>query len=746
MHVASGRLDGRTHAALVGASPGRRPARRRDRRRQHRGAAAQRAAPRCARPGGPGRARRQRGRPRRGHRRPAPAAQRGAGHARDGQRAAHDRRARPAAGAPGDPRGVHPARHRRQAPVPVAAVRGDGAGRDPGRGAGRRRAARRVGRRRGRRRRRRCDDRRVLGPDARSGGGRAAPRGGRAALAQPNGRGRPGAALERTRHRRRRRGRATGRRGRGRHPGRRGRPACGRPVVAARRRAGVGRGRAAGRARGHRGPAPARAAAAVRRGAHPGQGPAPGAAGRRVGRRAAARGTGRRPDGPASRASPTTPAAGGCQSGPLWRSTAGTSWRRPGCSPPTTPRPLRVSPPARSSRCPSRRPHRSRRVAAMAARKPPSGTPAGQDALDRPRIVHPTVPPTATEIAEAVRAGTLSPRDTVAASIRAIVAHDGRLGAFQVVRARAVADEAAELAARSDLGSLPLAGVPVAVKDNVAVAGEPMPARVGRHLRRRRARATTPSCSGCARPGRWSSASPAMPELGVFGATDSSFGITHNPWDRSRTPGGSSGGGGRRGGRRSRPGGARQRRAWARSGSRPRAAGVYGIKPGHGVVPAGVGGNDSYDMVENGPLATTVRDAALLLSVMADDPSLADVAEPEHPLRIAVSAAPAAHRRARRPRAPARGRAHRARPRGRRATSSAGSTRRTRRTRCPSSRGGSAAPRTTRRGWTAPCSTRPCARTCASATRCAGAGSSGTPTGRRAARRWPSSSRRTTCC
>ena len=45
-------------------------------------------------------------------------------------------------------------------------------------------------------------------------------------------------------------------------------------------------------------------------------------------------------------------------------------------------------------------------------------------------------------------------------------------------------------------------------------------------------------------------------------------------------------------------------------------------------------------MVENGPLATTVRDAALVLSVMADDPALADVAEPERPLRIAVSLRP----------------------------------------------------------------------------------------------------------
>ena len=85
-----------------------------------------------------------------------------------------------------------------------------------------------------------------------------------------------------------------------------------------------------------------------------------------------------------------------------------------------------------------------------------------------------------------------------------------------------------------------------------------------------------------------------VPELCVFGATDSSFGITHNPWDLSRTPGGSSGGSA----------------AAVAGGMVPIAlgndgmgsiripaacCGLFGIKPGFGLVPSGVGANAWYD-------------------------------------------------------------------------------------------------------------------------------------------------------
>ncbi len=246
-----------------------------------------------------------------------------------------------------------------------------------------------------------------------------------------------------------------------------------------------------------------------------------------------------------------------------------------------------------------------------------------------------TAPSTAVETAARIRSGELRPQDAVAAAIRRIVAHDGRLGAFQVVRARAATDEAAAVADRPDLAELPLAGVPIAVKDNVAVTGEPM--RSGSL-----ATPSTPSTSDHEVVRRLRAAGAVVvgltrvPELCVFGATDSAFGITHNPWDRARTPGGSSGGSA----------------SAVAAGLVPVAhgndgmgsiripaacCGLVGIKPGFGVVPAEVGANSWYDMSENGALATTVGDAALLLSVLADRPGLAEVREPDQRLRIAVS-------------------------------------------------------------------------------------------------------------
>jgi amidase len=127
----------------------------------------------------------------------------------------------------------------------------------------------------------------------------------------------------------------------------------------------------------------------------------------------------------------------------------------------------------------------------------------------------------------------------------------------------------------------------------------------------------------------------SVPELCVFGATDSIFGISRNPWNTGRTPGGSSGGSA----------------VAVASGQVPIAhgndgmgsiripaanCGLFGIKPGPGIVPQGIGADSWLGMSENGPLATTVTDAALMLSVMAGRPELAIVSEPAKPLRIAV--------------------------------------------------------------------------------------------------------------
>jgi amidase len=246
---------------------------------------------------------------------------------------------------------------------------------------------------------------------------------------------------------------------------------------------------------------------------------------------------------------------------------------------------------------------------------------------------------TATEIAAAVRAGEVTAQEVVRAHLDRIAALDGELGAFVRVRAEAALREAAEVDARADRADLPLAGVPVAIKDNVPVAGEPM----------RSGSAATPDGpqekdhSVVARlraAGAIVVGLTNLPELGIYPFSDSVYGITRNPWDRGRTAGGSSGGSA----------------AAVASGMVPIAhgndgagsiripaanCGLFGIKPGTGVVPAELGADDWAGMSENGPLTTTVGDAALMLAVMAGDASLGAIAEPER-VRVAISAKPPA--------------------------------------------------------------------------------------------------------
>ncbi|MEU6351846.1 amidase family protein [Streptomyces sp. NPDC047072] len=240
---------------------------------------------------------------------------------------------------------------------------------------------------------------------------------------------------------------------------------------------------------------------------------------------------------------------------------------------------------------------------------------------------------TAAEIAAAVREKRVTPREVVAEHLARIERLDGRVGAFRVVRAEAALAEADEVGARGDLDELPLAGVPVAVKDNLAVRGESN--RVGSA-----ATPDTPADHDHVTVARLRAAGVVVvgltnvPELCVFGTTEGVHGTARNPWDTSRNAGGSSGGSA----------------AAVAAGLVPIALGNDGmgslripaancglvtIKPGSGVVPAGISDGDWFGMSENGPLATTVEDARLLLSVMADS---SFVRRDEHAtLKVAVS-------------------------------------------------------------------------------------------------------------
>jgi amidase len=248
--------------------------------------------------------------------------------------------------------------------------------------------------------------------------------------------------------------------------------------------------------------------------------------------------------------------------------------------------------------------------------------------------------PTAAEISAAVRHGRSTARAAVQACLDRIAAADPRIGAFRTVRREAALAEADELAARPDLAALPLAGVPVAVKDNVAVAGEQCRHGTAATAERPPEPEDHPVVARLRAAGAIVVGLTHTPELSLVGMTDSVLGLVRNPWEPSRTAGGSSGGAA----------------AAVAAGLVPVAhgndglgsirgpaacCGVFGFKPGFGTVPSGLGRNAWWGLAENGVLAATVGDAALALSVLAAAPELAEaVRDRPRALRIAVSTAP----------------------------------------------------------------------------------------------------------
>ena len=246
---------------------------------------------------------------------------------------------------------------------------------------------------------------------------------------------------------------------------------------------------------------------------------------------------------------------------------------------------------------------------------------------------------TAGDLAGMVRAGAASPEEVVRAHLERIERLDRRFSAFEQVRGERALREAAELVRRTDLSSLPLAGVPVAIKDNVDVAGEPT-----RHGSR--ATPATPAAAdsevvrrlraaGCIVIGK-----TRMPELAIWPLTEpANSPPARNPWDPSRTPGGSTGGGAVAVATAMTPlalgsdGGGSIRLPAA-------CCGIAGLKPGPGLVPTVDGLPHWFGLTSWGPMARSTADLGLMLDVLAGTDRFRATA-PGVRLRIAVSTAPA---------------------------------------------------------------------------------------------------------
>jgi aspartyl-tRNA(Asn)/glutamyl-tRNA(Gln) amidotransferase subunit A len=226
----------------------------------------------------------------------------------------------------------------------------------------------------------------------------------------------------------------------------------------------------------------------------------------------------------------------------------------------------------------------------------------------------------------------LSPVEALQAVMERVARLNPWVNAFAAMNPRAAA-EAGESEARWMAGRPrgPLDGVPTTVKDIMDLAGFPT---------RRGSRITD------TRPVTHDAPVPlSLKEAGavILGKTTTTefgwktpgdcplHGITRNPWDRARTPGGSSSGAGAAAAAGF---GALHVGTDAGGSIRIPAAycGVVGVKPSYGRVPQWPHGAFASVAVA-GPMARTVRDAALMLQVMARpdtrDPYATDAPPPD---------------------------------------------------------------------------------------------------------------------
>ncbi|HEX8374549.1 MAG TPA: amidase, partial [Geminicoccaceae bacterium] len=220
----------------------------------------------------------------------------------------------------------------------------------------------------------------------------------------------------------------------------------------------------------------------------------------------------------------------------------------------------------------------------------------------------------AVELSHAYADRSLSPVEVADAALARIDAWEPSIGAMYLVDrdgARAQARGSEERWRRGEQFG-PLDGVPITVKDNIALAGTPAPLGCAAFADSPPATADSPPAARVREAGCVILGKTTMPDLGMLASGVSSLhGITRNPWRLDRNPAGSS------------------------SGAAAGLAGLYGplalgtdiggsvrlpaaycgvvaLKPSLGRVPI----HPPYAGRVTGPMTRTVADAALLMTVL----------------------------------------------------------------------------------------------------------------------------------
>ena len=212
------------------------------------------------------------------------------------------------------------------------------------------------------------------------------------------------------------------------------------------------------------------------------------------------------------------------------------------------------------------------------------------------------------------RAGTLSPVEVTQSVLAHIARWEPHLHASYLLRPELALAQARASEARWQRGAPlgPLDGVPVTIKDNIATAGDPVPLGTA-------ATDLTPAAADAPPAARLKEAGAVlvckttMPDYGMLSSGLSTFhALARNPWDLSKTPGGSSAGAGAAAAAGYGPlhvgtdigGSLRLPAGWC---------GIFSLKPSLGRIPI----DPPYTGRAAGPMTRTVADAALMMQVLS---------------------------------------------------------------------------------------------------------------------------------
>ena len=211
-------------------------------------------------------------------------------------------------------------------------------------------------------------------------------------------------------------------------------------------------------------------------------------------------------------------------------------------------------------------------------------------------------------------AGTLSPVEVAQSVLDHIARWEPHLHASYLLRPELALAQARTSEARWQRGEPlgPLDGVPVTIKDNIATAGDPVPlgtAATDLTL----AAADAPPSARLKEAGAVLVCKTTMPDYGMLSSGLSTFhALARNPWDLSKTPGGSSAGAGAAAAAGYGPlhvgtdigGSLRLPAGWC---------GIFSLKPSLGRIPI----DPPYTGRAAGPMTRTVADAALMMQVLS---------------------------------------------------------------------------------------------------------------------------------